>query len=98
MMVTDRDFVELFLTVEFKPHDDPLSSSHIDSMLATLKGASQDVGSSSAEAPTTGRKSCLNIQLPVQTPDCDEKKNYVRASYGSVEVLKELKEQGTEWW
>lgn len=96
-MVSDRDFVELFLTVEFKPHDDPLSPSHIDSMLASLKQGGQEDDDLSS-ATSTGRKSCLNIQLPVQTPDCGKKNNYVRASYGSVEVLKELEEQGTEWW
>jgi hypothetical protein len=99
MVVSNRDFVELFLTVEFKPHAEPLSSSHIDKMLATLKeGASQTNDASSALDKSTLRRSCLNVQLPVETPECGEKKNFVRAYYGSVEVLRELDQQGTEWW
>lgn len=103
MMVTNRDFVQLFLTIEFAPHADPLSSTHIDAILATLKEAGGDTApehnaSSATDSGGNQRRSCINIQLPVQTPDCAEKTDFVRASYGSVEVLRELEGQGTEWW
>lgn len=101
MMVSDRDFVEILITVQFKPHADPLSSSHIDAMLQALKeggGKVDETESSSTQSTSSQRGSCLNIQLPVETPECAEKSNFVRASYGSVEVVKELEQQGTEWW
>ncbi|UZJ54192.1 hypothetical protein CBS101457_003512 [Exobasidium rhododendri] len=101
IMVTNRDFVELFLTVEFKPHVDPLSSSHIDAILASLKeGSGSNITEEQEETSTSNsqRRSCLNIQLPVETTDCAPKKDFVRASYGSVEVLRELERNGTEWW
>jgi hypothetical protein len=101
MVVSNRDFVEILITIQFKPHADPLSSSHIDAMLQALKegGGKVDESESASNADTSAlRGSCLNIQLPVETPECAEKKDFIRAYYGSVEVIKELEQQGTEWW
>jgi hypothetical protein len=103
-MVANRDFVELFVTIEFKPHADPLSPQHIDAILAALKEDEGEINSSNeqdsavADPSSQLRRSCINIQLPVETPECGPQKGFVRASYGSVEVLRELEQEGTEWW
>lgn len=96
VMVTNRDFLQLFLSIDLTPHPDPLSKAHIDAIVAHLDGH--------AAAPSTGdgqgklRKSSVNIQLPIASTDCPPQRDFIRAFYSSVETLKETKDSGTEWW
>lgn len=102
IITSNRDFVQMFLTVELEPHDDPLSKAHIDAIISALDGDVQQANDEQSTAAQTGkaasRRSCINIQLPVSTSECRPQSGFVRAFYGSVEVLRELDGDKTEWW
>jgi Protein of unknown function (DUF3074) len=98
MITSNRDFLELFLTIDLKPHADPLSSQHIDSIIASLNGDAQNDVIDEQSNPAQKRSSAINIQLPVSTSAFEPQANFVRAFYSSVEIVRELESDKTEWW
>lgn len=90
--------MELFLTIDLKPHADPLSSQHIDSIFASLNGDAQTGVTDEQSDHTQKRSSAINIQLPVSTSAFEPQANFVRAFYSSVEIIRELEGDKTEWW
>lgn len=90
--------MELFLTIDLKPHPNPLSSQHIDSIIASLNGDPQNDQIDEQSDIAQKRSSAINIQLPVSTTDFEPQANFVRAFYSSVEIIRELEGDKTEWW
>lgn len=96
IVVTNRDFAQLFLSVDLQPHADPLSKDHIDSVIAALDGNA--TVSATSNGQDNLRKSSVNIQLPIASTECPPQQKFVRAFYASVETVKEMEDGGTEWW
>lgn len=90
--------MELFLTIDLKPHVDPLSSQHIDAIISSLNGEEQNEELEDQSDSNQKRSSAINIQLPVSTSACEPQANFVRAYYSSVEIIRELEDGKTEWW
>ena len=90
--------MELFLTIDLKPHANPLSSQHIDSIIASLNGDPQNDQIDEQSDIAQKRSSAINIQLPVSITDFEPQANFVRAFYSSVEIIRELEGDKTEWW
>ncbi|PWN33296.1 uncharacterized protein FA14DRAFT_155993 [Meira miltonrushii] len=98
MITSNRDFLEMFLTIDLKPHANPLSSQHIDAIIASLNGDAQAEKTDEESDSTQKRSSAINIQLPVSTSAFEPQANFVRAFYSSVEIIRELEGDKTEWW
>ena len=86
------------MTIDLKPHANPLSSQHIDSIIASLNGDPQNDLNDEHSDTAQKRSSAINIQLPVSTTDFEPQANFVRAFYSSVEIIRELEGDKTEWW
>ena len=99
-MTGNRDFSQMFLTVEFKPVSKPMSDAHIDEILASLEGKGGQTSDEAAKAAVdNGLASFVNIQLPVRLDNCPAvPKEYVRAYYASVEMVRQTDDDGAEWW
>lgn len=95
IFTSNRDFVELLISVDFAPHEDPLGDSHIEQILASF----QEGQLCGVPQQTHGRKSSMNIQLPVSTDQCSVQPGFLRAYYASIEIIRQCEEnKGTNWW
>lgn len=89
----------MFLTLEFIPVADPLSDAHIDEILASFDTPQSQERLVGVSDEQNRLSSFVNIQLPVKHSECPEvTKEYVRAYYASVEMVRQTKDDGAEWW
>ncbi|PWN45971.1 hypothetical protein IE81DRAFT_319828 [Ceraceosorus guamensis] len=92
-LTSNRDFLELLITLELPPHPTPYSEAHEALVLQQLRGESLP-----ASEPQSLR-SFIVIQQPVSHDKCPHRSSegYVRAYYASVEAISETQAGETDW-
>lgn len=91
-LTSNRDFVELVVTLPLPPSPEPFSPAHEEVILNMLSAKPprlpQDPGAVPTEAGSKDRRSFLVISLPVAHASAPERPNeFVRAKYASVEAV-----------
>lgn len=94
IITSDRDFLELILSIELPAHAEPFSESHEQAVLAALSSSTPSVTVddpvTDAGAGATQKRSFLVISLPTSHTDAPERKgSYVRGMYASIEAVNE---------
>lgn len=99
IVTADRDFLELIITIDLPNSKEPFSDSHVAEILSGLK---QNPAPELNPQSSSGQdfRSFLVVSVPVKHEQAPDQKNYVRASYASVEAIYETESEGkkaVEW-
>ncbi|PWN49870.1 hypothetical protein IE53DRAFT_316870 [Violaceomyces palustris] len=102
IVTSDRDFLEMIITVDLPDHAQPFSEDHeretVSAFEASIEPVSEEQGREGADRGGKLR-SFLVIQFPVTHPEAAERAGYVRASYASFEAVSEsLEDEGSVDW
>lgn len=84
---TNRDFVELVVTLPLPPSPAPFSLAHQEVVCQQLASASAGLPDHPGPASAHSRRSFLNISLPVSHSNAPAQPGFVRGMYASVEAI-----------
>lgn len=100
-LTSNRDFVELIVTLPLPPSPSPFSLAHEEAIVQSLS-SSVPTAAATCGPPNHGRRSFIVISVPVIHSGAPEDPSFVRAKYASVEAVwegqlkAEEREQGAE--